>query len=149
MPTFSDKIVIRQCNSQGKSTFEPKRECLQKHTIAETMAPSILDESFWTSVSNKSWRVKDFFDALARGIRATLGGRYLPSIFTSGYTFLSFVCELSPQWRSYLWKQNSAWSLAAGARVKTEMESTWNFGSNRLLVTVFLSVFITLNNRPP
>ena len=98
MPIFSDKIVISQCDSQGKSTHEPRRGCLQKHAIAEMMAPSMLFGCSWTSISNKSWRVEDFFDILVRGIRGTLGDLYLPSIFASTCTFSKFVWEWSPPW---------------------------------------------------
>ena len=90
MPIFSDKIVISQCDSQGKSTHEPRRGCLQKHAIAEMMAPSMLFGCSWTNISNKSWRVEDFFDVLVRGIRADLGGLYLHSISTSMYLFIQF-----------------------------------------------------------
>ena len=118
------KLSFSTVQLLGKLFFESRRQCLQKHTIAEIMAPSILAASSPTNISNESWRVEEFFDILVRGVRGSLGDLYLPSIFTSENLFIKFVCELRPQLRSYLWKQNSVWSSAASAQVKTEMKST-------------------------
>ena len=107
------------------------------HSIAENMAPSVLVWCSRTSMSTKSWRVEDFVDVLVREVRGTLGGLYPSSFLPLRTFFTKFVCKWSPQRSPYLWRHNLAWSRLAGARVKTEMESTWNFGSSRLLVTVF------------
>ena len=127
-PSFStwlqQKLSFSTVQLLGKLFFEARRACLQKDAIAEIMAPSVWVRASRTSISNKSWRVEDFFDVLVRGVRATLGGLYLPSISTSEYLFIQFGCELRPQLRSYLRKQNLVWSQAASARVKTEMKST-------------------------
>ena len=113
------KLSFSTVQLLGNLFFEAMRGCLQKHAIAEIMAPLVLVGSSRTSTSNKSWRVEDFFDVLVRGIRVTLGGRYLPSIFTSSYTFLLFVCEWSPPWEVLSLTTNSGM-----------IPSSWRAGQN-------------------
>ena len=92
------KLSFSTVQLLGKLFFESRRQCLQKHTIAEIMAPSILAASSPTNISNESWRVEEFFDILVRGVRGSLGDLYLPSIFTSTCSFSTFVWEWSPPW---------------------------------------------------
>ena len=132
------KLSFSTAQLLGNLSFEPRRGCLQKHTIAEMMAPSILVGCSWTNISNKSWQVEDFFGVMVRGIRGTLGDLYLPSISTSTCTF-SPIC---------MGMESSMWGPTFGSGIRYDpkplalgSKRKWNLRENLALVGYWSQFF--------